>query len=198
MTGEVKADVVIVGGGFTGLWTAYFPTERNPNLGVVALEQDICGGGPSGRNGGFASGWWDELRGLVTQYGADPAVKACRAISKSIGGIEEFCEKHGVDAWFHRGGYMYAITAAAHERLRDEMVELAAEVGAEDELVALTPAELKVRRQRKEGANPGLSLRSSRRRHAGWATYWAGLDLRGGGRPTLSASGAPTSQRPGT
>ena len=56
MTGEVKADVVIVGGGFTGLWTAYFPTERNPNLGVVVLEQDICGGGPSGRNGGFASG----------------------------------------------------------------------------------------------------------------------------------------------
>jgi glycine/D-amino acid oxidase-like deaminating enzyme len=63
---DVKADVVIVGGGFTGLWTAYFLSDRNPDLGIVVLEQDICGGGPSGRNGGFASGWWDELHGLVT------------------------------------------------------------------------------------------------------------------------------------
>jgi glycine/D-amino acid oxidase-like deaminating enzyme len=61
-----QADVVIVGGGFTGLWTAYFLSDRNPDLGIVVLEQDICGGGPSGRNGGFASGWWDELHGLVT------------------------------------------------------------------------------------------------------------------------------------
>ena len=58
LTADSKADVVIVGGGFSGLWTAYFLTERKPNLGVVVLEQDICGGGPSGRNGGFASGWW--------------------------------------------------------------------------------------------------------------------------------------------
>ena len=66
---DLNTDVVIVGGGFTGLWTAYFLTEANPNLGVVILEQDICGGGPSGRNGGFASGWWDELDGLLTLYG---------------------------------------------------------------------------------------------------------------------------------
>src|SRR2546430_10785027 len=47
--------------------------ERNPHLGIVILEQDICGGGPSGRNGGFASGWWDELPGLVALYGAEGA-----------------------------------------------------------------------------------------------------------------------------
>ncbi len=62
LTGDIKADVVIVGGGFTGLWTAYHLTQTKPDLKVVVLEQDICGGGPSGRNGGFASGWWDELR----------------------------------------------------------------------------------------------------------------------------------------
>ena len=75
---DVKADVVIVGGGFTGLWTAYHLRQRNPNLGIVVLEQDICGGGPSGRNGGFASGWWDELHGLVKLYGADGAVRGGR------------------------------------------------------------------------------------------------------------------------
>ena len=145
LDGNRKTDVVIVGGGFTGLWTAFFLTERNPNLGVVVLEQDICGGGPSGRNGGFASGWWDELHGLVTLYGRDAAVRACRAITASINGIGEFCRQHGIDAWYRSGGYMYAITASAHERLCEEMVALAREVGAEDELRVLTAAEVRAR-----------------------------------------------------
>ena len=142
---DITADVVIVGGGFTGLWTAYFLTELNPKLGVVILEQDICGGGPSGRNDGFASGWWDELHGLVTLYGQEAAVRSCRAISASIKEIGEFCELHGVDAWYRAGGYMYAITAAAHERLCEEMVELAREVGVPEELRALTAEEVRTR-----------------------------------------------------
>jgi glycine/D-amino acid oxidase-like deaminating enzyme len=142
---DAKADVVIVGGGFTGLWTAYFLTERNPNLGIVVLEQDICGGGPSGRNGGFASGWWDELHGLVTLYGPEPAVKACRAIASSITGIVDFCRQHQIDAWFRRAGYIYAITAGAHEKLCEEMVSFAREVGAADELRELSAAEVRSR-----------------------------------------------------
>ena len=142
---DVNADVVIIGGGFTGLWTAYFLTERNPNFGVTVLEQDICGGGPSGRNGGFASGWWDELHGLITLYGAERAVAACRAIASSILAIGEFCEGNSIDAWYRRGGYMYAITAAAHEKLCEEMVALAREVGAADELRELTAEEVKAR-----------------------------------------------------
>src|SRR5690348_14233535 len=142
---DITADVVIVGGGFTGLWTAYFLTQRNPDLGVVVLEQDICGGGPSGRNGGFASGWWDELHGLATLYGAEPAVRACRAISSSIKSIGDFCTRYGIDVWYRKSGYMYAITASAHERLRDEMVDLAREVGAPDELILLSDAEVQSR-----------------------------------------------------
>src|SRR6266550_2071423 len=142
---DAKADVVIVGGGFSGLWTAYFLTERDPNLGVVVLEQDICGGGPSGRNGGFASGWWDELHGLITLYGRDEAVKACRAISSSITALGEFCERHDLDAWFRRGGYMYTVTAGAHEKLCEDMVKLARDAGAADELRELTAAEVKAR-----------------------------------------------------
>ena len=145
LAGDKTADVVIVGGGFTGLWTAYFLTERNPGLGIVLLEQDICGGGPSGRNGGFASGWWDELHGLVTLFGAEAAVRACRAITASIKGIGEFCAQNGIDAWYRSGGYMFAITAAAHEKLCEEMVRLAREVGAAEEIVELTPAQVKAR-----------------------------------------------------
>src|SRR5438034_10532305 len=142
---DVTADVVIVGGGFSGLWTAYFLTERNPNLGVVVLEQDICGGGPSGRNGGFASGWWDELHGLVTLYGPEAAVTACRAMSSSIVAIGEFCDRHDIDAWYRRAGYMFAITATAHEQLCEDMVRLARDVGAVEELRELTAAEVRAR-----------------------------------------------------
>jgi hypothetical protein len=134
LKGDVNADVVIVGGGFTGLWTAYHLVKAKPDLKVVLLEQDICGGGPSGRNGGFASGWWDELDGLITLYGREPAVRACRAIGESINAIGEFCEAHGVDAWYKHAGYAYAATASQHEAICHEIVGLAREVGAPEEL----------------------------------------------------------------
>jgi glycine/D-amino acid oxidase-like deaminating enzyme len=145
LTKDVVADVVIVGGGFTGLWAAHFLTEADPNLGIVVLEQDICGGGPSGRNGGFASGWWDELDGLVALYGAEAAVRACRAVSSSIDAIGEFCAAHGVDAWFQKAGYVYAVTAAQHLAVCEHMVRAAREVGAGNELRELTADEVRAR-----------------------------------------------------
>ena len=145
LTQDVNADVVILGGGFTGLWTAYFLTEANPDLKIVVLEQDVCGGGPSGRNGGFASGWWDELDSLIALYGAEDAVRACRALSDSISGIGDFCRSHGTDAWFTRAGYMFAASSAHHETLCADMVRLARETGVPDELHALSPDEVKAR-----------------------------------------------------
>jgi len=137
--------VVIIGGGFTGLWTAYQLTRARPEVKVVLLEQDICGGGPSGRNGGFASGWWDELEGLLTLYGPVAAIQACRAISASITAIGEFCREHDVDAWFRRDGYLFAATSERQEAASAAMVRLAAEVGAGQELRALTPSEVQER-----------------------------------------------------
>ena len=145
LTKDINADVVIVGGGFTGLWTAYFLTQADPSLGIVVLEQDICGGGPSGRNGGFASGWWDELDNLSALYGADAAVRACRAIASSIDSIGKFCKAHGIDAWFKKSGYIYAATAAQHLAVCEHMVRLAQAVGAADELRELTAAEVRAR-----------------------------------------------------
>ena len=61
----------ILGGGYTGMWTAWFLKERDPGLDVVLLEQDICGGGPSGRNGGFCNGLWEEAELLVEELGEE-------------------------------------------------------------------------------------------------------------------------------
>ena len=145
LKGDVNADVVIIGGGFTGLWTAYHLTLAKPDLSIVVLEQDICGGGPSGRNGGFASGWWDELDGLVHLYGREGAVDSAREITRSIAGIEAFCARHDVDAWYRRGGYIYAATGPRHELLCQEMVDDAAKAGAPEEMRALTRDELRAR-----------------------------------------------------
>ena len=52
LSGKHQADIVVIGGGFVGLWTALTIKEYEPDCNVVVLEQDICGGGASGRNGG--------------------------------------------------------------------------------------------------------------------------------------------------
>ena len=52
LEGAARADIAIMGGGFVGLWTAIRIKERDPACDVVVLEQDVCGGGASGRNGG--------------------------------------------------------------------------------------------------------------------------------------------------
>lgn len=145
LDGDITADVVIVGGGFTGLWAAYFLMEADRRLSVVVLEQDICGGGPSGRNGGFASGWWDELDGLIALYGHEGALRACAAIAMSIAGIGEFCKQHGVDAWFKQAGYVYAATTPRQLSLCEEMVRLAREAGVAEELREMSRDEVRVR-----------------------------------------------------
>ena len=61
LAGDAEADVAIVGGGYTGLWTALALKERDPDLRVVLLEAGVCGTGPSGRNGGFVHGYWSYL-----------------------------------------------------------------------------------------------------------------------------------------
>src|SRR6476659_8249178 len=84
LAGHVTADVAIIGGGYTGLWTAWFLLEHNPGIRIVLLEQDICGGGPSGRNGGFLHGWWEDVPMLAHRYGDAAAVELGRAADEAV------------------------------------------------------------------------------------------------------------------
>jgi glycine/D-amino acid oxidase-like deaminating enzyme len=138
-------DVVIIGGGYTGLWTAYFLTEADPGIRIVIVEQDICGGGPSGRNGGFLHGWWDQLPLLEELYGADAALEVARAADASVSGTLAFCERHGVDAWFRRGGYLRVSASADQDGDGDSAVATCQRLGVGAELVDLSPAEVQAR-----------------------------------------------------
>src|SRR5438094_2917889 len=79
LEGDVEADVAIVGGGYTGLWTALALAERDPSLRVVVLEAEECGRGPSGRNGGFLHGYWSHLPRLRERFGDEGALAVARA-----------------------------------------------------------------------------------------------------------------------
>jgi glycine/D-amino acid oxidase-like deaminating enzyme len=145
LSGDLRTDVVIVGGGFTGLWTACFLMEAEPGLRTAILEQDICGGGPSGRNGGFVTGWWDELPGLVDLYGERGALAACRALSSAVADVGLWCERHGVDAWYTRSGYITTACAPGQEGFADASVRLANALGARDELTPMSAEEVRAR-----------------------------------------------------
>jgi len=142
LSADTSADVVIIGGGYTGMWTAYFLKERDPGIDVVLLERDVCGGGPSGRNGGFVNGWWDELPVLADRHGEDAALAMCRLAEQSIDEIGTWCEAHDVDAWYSRGGDLGIATSPAQDGAWRENAEAARRVGAGDVYVELSPEEV--------------------------------------------------------
>src|ERR1700736_2274046 len=68
LSGDTRADVAIIGGGYVGLWTALRIKELNPASDVAILERDICGGGASGRNGGFVLSWWPKVSSMLKEF----------------------------------------------------------------------------------------------------------------------------------
>jgi putative aminophosphonate oxidoreductase len=115
VAGRSSVDVAIVGGGYVGLWTALRIKELEPDCRVAVLERDICGGGASGRNGGFVLSWWPKYPSLVKSFGADEAVRLVRASEDAIGFIGSFCQQHGIDAHFTQAGWLWTATSAAQE-----------------------------------------------------------------------------------
>jgi len=140
--GELTADVVVLGGGYTGLWTAWHLLERAPDARIVVLEADVCGHGPSGRNGGFCETLWTALPSLRERFGDARALAACEASSASVRAIGAWCEAEGVDAWFDRSGYVMAATAPAHDAVLDRILAAGAPDGR---IVALDGAALRAR-----------------------------------------------------
>lgn len=113
LEGDLTVDVAIVGGGFVGLWTALQVLEESPDCRVAIIEKDICGGGASGRNGGFVMSWWPKISSLCAQCGQEEAVRLARASVAAIGEIEQYCITHGINAHFRRAGWLWTATTDA-------------------------------------------------------------------------------------
>jgi glycine/D-amino acid oxidase-like deaminating enzyme len=133
LQGDTAADVVILGGGYTGLWTAFQLKQLDPGVDVTVLEQDICGSGPSGRNGGFVSSYWNDLAHLTHEFGDAAALRLCRAGEDSVAAIGAFCEQHDVDAWFRADGDLGVAASAVQVGGWSDLVTAAERLGLADD-----------------------------------------------------------------
>jgi len=108
LKGSHKADIVIVGGGFTGLSSAFHLSSMFPDKKIVLLEGACCGYGASGRNGGFCDAGFSGLLGWVDEAGPEAGRKAFDASLYGIEQIKRFVSEHGVRCDFEENGMFEA------------------------------------------------------------------------------------------
>lgn len=116
-------DVAIVGAGFTGLWTAYYLKQLDPDLDIVILEAETAGYGASGRNGGWCLG---EIAGLE-HYLANPALhegamNLLRAAQATVDEVARVCSAEQIDCHFQKGGSISVATTAYQAKYCQEHI----------------------------------------------------------------------------
>jgi glycine/D-amino acid oxidase-like deaminating enzyme len=136
--GVVRVDVAVVGGGYTGLWTALALRDRDPSLRVAVLEARTCGWGPSGRNGGFLHGYCSTLARLRERVGAEAALRLARAGDAIVPAVRAL----GEDVGLREAGMLRVSTTPEQDAAVERSVRAAAELGVEEEAVPLSAAEL--------------------------------------------------------
>lgn len=139
-----RADVCVVGGGFTGLWTALRIKELAPSAEVVLIEADVCGAGASGRNGGFAMTFWHHFLGLESACGTPAALWLARASVDAVEELGTFCQGHSIDAHYRRDGWLWTATNAAQLDAWQRTIT-AIERHGEEPFVRVAPEELQAR-----------------------------------------------------
>ncbi|HET9093630.1 MAG TPA: FAD-dependent oxidoreductase [Solirubrobacteraceae bacterium] len=128
--GQARTDVCIVGGGFTGLWTALELKRRAPETEIILLEADLCGAGASGRNGGFALTWWAHLEHLVSLCGPEAALALAQRAEQAVRNIAAFCAERRIDDAFTMNGWVWAATNPAQVGAWERTLALLDRLGA--------------------------------------------------------------------
>ncbi|HEX6968048.1 MAG TPA: FAD-binding oxidoreductase [Micromonosporaceae bacterium] len=143
LPGDRDFDVAIVGGGYTGLWTAYYLAVADPSLRIAVLEKEFVGYGASGRNGGWCSALFPvSLSALARRHGRAAAVAMTRELQATVAEVGRVVAAEDIACHWHQGGtLMLARTGAQLARARAEIAE-AREFGfGADDLAWLDAAE---------------------------------------------------------
>ena len=143
LAGDVQCDVVIVGAGLTGLWSAYSLLVADPTMRVIVLDQWVAGAGASSRNGGWCSGLlplgWDDL---ARRYGRDATLAFQREADRTVDEIVRVAVEEGIEAGVAKGGYLCTASNPVQlDSLRHQLAEARAWGRTEDDLRLLDAAE---------------------------------------------------------
>lgn len=144
LEGELQADVVIVGGGFTGLWTALRLRDLAPETRVVLLEADFCGSGASGRNGGQVHTWWAELDLLSAVVGLTEARQLCADTADAIDELQRLQDTGVIDMDLRLNGWLWTASSKAQEGAWKRAVGMTAEIEP-SRFEPLTAADIRAR-----------------------------------------------------
>jgi len=129
LEGAIRTQLAIVGGGYTGLWTAILAKQADPALDVVILESDVVGSGASGRNGGCVLSWSTKLPSLIRLYGEAEAARLVRASEQAILDIDTFVRQHRIDCDWRLHGTLYTATSTAQVGASDAVMDALRERG---------------------------------------------------------------------
>lgn len=126
LNGDVQCDVVIIGGGYSGLWSAYYLKKLLPDLRIVVIEQNQVGFGASGRNGGWCSGFLPiSLSEIEQTHGRGEAIKMYNQSFQTLDEIEKVINSEQIDCDYHRGGTIHGATNAVQQtRVRHDVEQL--------------------------------------------------------------------------
>lgn len=129
LTGEESADLVVIGGGYTGLWTALLAKERDPKRDVVLLEADSVGSQASGRNGGFCDASLTHGLANGIAHFSDELHILEELGRSNLDEIEQTISRYDIDCEFERSGAIDVATAQWQLAQLRELVELGQEFG---------------------------------------------------------------------
>ena len=126
LASDCDADVVVIGAGFTGLWTAHSLLSADPSMRIVVLERDVAGFGASGRNGGWCVGDYGGPEKVVAKAGGAGSVeRMAREMHRSVDAVGAVVAQAGIDCGFHKGGALYfAVNEGQWRRVRQHHDEL--------------------------------------------------------------------------
>lgn len=131
VAGDLTADVVIVGAGYTGLATAYHLKTAEPSLKVAVLDAETTGFGASGRNAGFIMTLFGASSGLMKSlHGKEKLAAAHSYMESAIDALEAMVNEHKIDCDFERSGFLKVATSPAYERRIKDEIELFQSIGA--------------------------------------------------------------------
>lgn len=107
LTRSADVDVAILGGGYSGLWTAYYLLTHDPTLRVAIVDKEIVGFGGSGRNGGWCSSKFPLTPGMLEKrFGTEAARNLLLAMRGSVDEVGRVCAEEEIAARFHKGGIL--------------------------------------------------------------------------------------------